>query len=225
MLQAIASNIWHLQHTFKAGGMRVSSRMTVVRLQGGKLWLHSPVPLSAEVRAQLSTLGEVAFIVAPNRYHHLFVADCLAAFPQARLFGAPGLPAKRPDLQGMMALKPAIEPEWQEDLEQVFFAGIPLGNETVWYHKASRTVILTDICQWWLGQLPFAAKLFASLNGVREQLAVPRTIRAMVRDRQAAQASARRILQWPLERAVTAHNAIIEADAYAALKQAFDYFE
>jgi hypothetical protein len=86
-------------------------------------------------------------------------------------------------------------------------------------------LILTDICQRWQGELSFAARLFASLNGVRNRLAVPRTIRAMVKDRQAAQASARKILQWPFERVMTAHNAIIEIDAHAALKQAFDYFE
>jgi len=225
MLQAIGPNIWHMQHEFKAGGMRVSSRMTVLRLKDNKLWLHSPVPLSAEVRAQMSSLGEVAFVVAPNKYHHLFVSDCLAAFPQARLFGAPGLREKRADLSGMEELTPTIEPQWQEELGQIFFAGVPIGNETVWYHKESRTLILTDICQWWQGALPFAAKLFASLNGVRNQLAVPRTVRAMVKDRKAAQASARKILQWPFERVVIAHNSIIEVDAHVALKRAFDYFE
>ena len=225
MLQAIGPNIWHLQHEFKAGGMSVSSRMTLVRLKGNKLWLHSPVPLSAEVRAQISSLGEVAFVVAPNKFHHLFVSECMTSYPEAKLFGAPGLLAKRPDLKGMTELNPTIAPEWQDELGQIFFAGIPFGNETVWFHQESRTLILTDICQWWQGALPFAPKLFASLNGVRNQLAVPRTVRMMVKDRKAAQASARKILQWQFERIVIAHNAIIEVDAHAALKRAFDYFE
>ena len=225
MLQAIGQNIWHMQHEFKAGGMRVSSRMTVVRLKGNRLWLHSPVPLSAEVRAQMSSLGEVAYVVAPNKYHHLFVADCMVGFPQAKLFGAPGLSAKRPDLEGMTELKPTVEPEWQEELDQVFFAGVPIGNETVWYHKESRTLILTDICQWWQGELSIAAKLFAMLNGVRSHLAVPRNVRVMLKDRKAAQASARKILQWPFDRVVLAHNAILEVNAHAAVKRAFDYFE
>jgi hypothetical protein len=225
MLQAIAPNIWHLEHAFTVAGMGVSSRMTVVRLTNNKLWLHSPVPLSAQVRAQMAALGEVAFVVAPNKYHHLFAAECMAAFPQARLYGAPGLPAKRPDLKGMQELKPAIEPEWQQDLEQIFFAGVPIGNETVWYHKQSRTLILTDICQWWQGDLPLPAKLFGSLAGVRKQLAVPRIIRLMTKDRHAAQASARKILQWPFERVVVAHNCILEAGAHAAVERAFDWFE
>ena len=224
MLKAIAPDIWHLQHDFVASGLRVSSRMTVVRLHDSSLWLHSPVPLSTEVRSELATLGEVRYIVAPSKTHHLFASECLAAFPGATLFGAPGLRQKRPDLTAMRELSRVVEPEWAEDFDQVFFDGIPLGNETIWFHKRSRTLIVTDLCQWWQGELPFATKVFASLMGVRNQLAVPRTIRLLVRDRAAARTSAGKILELPFTRVVVAHNAIVEDDAYAAVKKALACF-
>jgi hypothetical protein len=224
MLKSIAPDIWHVQHEFVVNGLPISSRMTVVRLQNGSLWLHSPIPLSPELRGQLAELGYVEFIVAPSIAHHLFVAEYLAAFPQAKLFGAPGLSEKRPDLKGMRELSPNVESEWQADLEQIFFAGIPFGNETVWFHKASRTLILTDLCQWWQGELSFVARLFASLTGVRKQLDVPKTIRWLTKDKQAAHDSAQKILAWPIERVVMAHNAIVEQDAYASLKRAFSRF-
>lgn len=224
MLKSITSNIWHLQHDFVASGLHVSSRMTVIRLQDSSLWLHSPVPLSATVHAQLASLGKVRYIVAPNKAHHLFVSDCLDKFPDAILFGAPGLLRKRPDLPSMRELKRSVEPEWAEEFDQIFFDGIPFGNETVWFHKESRTLIVTDLCQWWQGDLPFATKAFASLTGVRRQLAVPRTIRLLVRDRQAARASAHRILELPFVRVVMAHNAIVEENAHCALEKALEVF-
>lgn len=224
MLQAIAPNIWHVQHRFVASGLRISSRMTVVRLANGGLWLHSPVPLSAELHKQLAALGTVEFIVAPNKMHHLFAAECLAAFPDAKLYGAPGLRAKRPDLTGLIELSPVVEKAWRDELEQLFFDGIPAGNESVWFHKASGTLILTDLCQWWQGELPFAARAYAMLTGVRRQLAVPRTVRWMVKDRQAARTSAQGILRWPVTRVVLAHNVIVETDAHAALVKAFSCF-
>ncbi|MFC5474594.1 hypothetical protein [Paraherbaspirillum soli] len=95
----------------------------------------------------------------------------------------------------------------------------------MWLHKASRTLIVTDLCQLWLGDLAFAAKVFARLTGVRTRLAVPRTVRFLVKDRQAARASAQKILQWPFERVVVAHNAIIEHDAHAAVARAFACFD
>ncbi|HTD05843.1 DUF4336 domain-containing protein [Undibacterium sp.] len=225
MLQTIAPNIWHTQHEFVANGMRVSSRMTVVRLSDSSLWVHSPVPLSADIRAQLSALGDVQYIVAPNKTHHLFISEYIAAFPQAKIFGAPGLLAKRPDLNALRELTSSVEPEWQEDLGQIFFEGIPFGNETVWFHRSSRTLIITDLCQWWQGDLPLTATIYANLTGVRTRLAVPRTVRWLVKDHHAAQSSARRILQWPFERVVLAHNSIIDVDAHAAVKMAFACFE
>jgi hypothetical protein len=224
MLQTIAPNIWHIQHEFVVNGLDVSSRMTVIRLQNGNLWLHSPIPLSPELHNQLATLGHVKFIVAPSKTHHLFVTDYLHAFPQASLFGAPGLSAKRPDLKKIIELVPSIETEWQSELEQIFFAGIPFGNETVWFHKASHTLILTDLCQWWQGDLSLSARIFASVTGVRRQLDVPKTIRWLTKDKRAAHESAQKILAWPIERIVMAHNSIVDQDAYASIKRALSRF-
>ena len=225
MLIQLAPNLWHVQHAFIAGGLTVTSRMTVVRLVDGSLWLHSPVRISAELRAELSALGTVSAIVAPNKMHHLFAAAALRDFPQARLYGAPGLSAKLPQLQPMTTLTPAIPREWEADLEQIFVDGIPLGNETVWLHKASRTLIMTDLCQWWQGELPIAARMFAALTGVRNALAVPRTIRWLVKNKSAARASAQRILQWPFERVIVAHNCVIEVEAHRAVERAFAWFD
>ena len=224
MLQSIAPNLWHVQHGFSALGIAITSRMTVVRFDDGRLWLHSPVPLSAPVREQLALLGDVAFIVAPNKMHHLFAGEAAKAFPAAQLYGAPGLAEKRPRLRNLNTLVPAIDPGWASDLDQVFAAGFPLANETVFYHKASRTVIMTDLCQWWTGELNVPAKLYAGITGVRSGLAVPRTIRAGVRDPAAFAASARSILAWPFERLIVAHDAIVDTGAHAAAERAFAPF-
>jgi hypothetical protein len=211
MLLPVAQDIWHLPYHFTVLGVRISSRMTVVRLRGGKLWLHSPVPISPQVRAQLDALGEVAYIVAPNKVHHLFAGDCKAAFPQAMLFGAPGLSRRRPDLQDLHKLVAAPEPYWE---------GIPLMNETVWFHKGSRTLILTDLCQWWQGEMPGSSRLYASLVGVRSQLAVPYTVRLLVQDRPALARSIHRMFEWDFERVIVAHNSIVDTNAREAVRRA-----
>lgn len=224
MLTQIAPNLWSLQHGFKTAGLPLTSRMTVVRFADGRLWLHSPVRFDDAVRAALASLGEVAWIVAPNRYHHMFAGACQRAFPNATLYGAPGLNAKRPDLAGLRELGAEVEPDWATELDQVFVRGIPLLNETVWFHKASGSLIVTDILQWLSGDLPWKAVLFAHLGGVRKRLAVPRTVRFATRDKAAAADSARAILHWPFTRVIVAHNTIVERDAHAAVERAFDYF-
>jgi hypothetical protein len=224
MLIQIAPNLWHMERGFRVAGMAVSSRMTVVRFADGRLWIHSPVRFNETVAEQLRSLGDVAWVVAPNRAHHLFARHAQRMFPQAALYGAPGLAAKRPDLAGLTELGDTVPPEWQADLDQAVIRGMPLVNEVAWFHKASATLIMTDVLQCWCGKLPWNASLYARLTGVRSHLDVPRTVRLVTRDRMLAAGSARVILQWPFTRVITAHNSIVEQDAHLLVERAFARF-
>ena len=216
----LGPEIWHVTHHFRVGWMPVSTRMTVVRLDKQRLWLHSPIPLDSALCSELSSLGEVCAIVAPNKMHHLFLAACATAFPGAAVYGAPGLAKKRPELPAMNELTWRAERDWEGQLDQLFIEGIPLANETVWFHRLSSTLIVTDLVQFWAGDLARSAKWYAYLTGVRSELAVPYTVRALVRDRQALRRSAGRILEWPIQRIVMAHNAVIDIDALARMDHA-----
>jgi hypothetical protein len=101
---------------------------------------------------------------------------------------------------------------------------MPFVNEVVWFHRASGTLIMTDVLQCWCGDLDWKTSAYARLTGVRGHLDVPRTVRLVTRDKAAAAQSARRILAWPFTRVVTAHNSIVEQDAHAAVARAFRRF-
>lgn len=219
MLTPIAPGIWHAQRSLTIAGFVVTSRMTVIQLADGGLWLHSPILIDEALRAELNAIGPVQYIVAPNKVHHLFAKKCLAMYPQARLYGAPGLEEKRPDLT-MTSLPADAPPEWAGVIDQVFMAGMPRVNETVFFHRSSGTAIVTDIVQLWRGPLGWKESLFARLTGVRSALTVPRTVRLLVKDKTAFRTSALQLLAWPVQRVVMAHNTIIEDGALAALKSA-----
>lgn len=219
MLQSLGPDIWHEEHNFSSMGIRISSRMTVVRLADGRLWLHSPIPISADTRARLAALGEVGYIVAPNRFHHLYAGDCARAFPAAAVFGAPGLDSKRPDLP-MRILGPAPEPAWDASLSQVFVEGMPTLNETVWFHRPSRSLIVTDLVQYVAGDVALSARLYMGLMGVYHRIAVPNGVRLLIRDREALGRSIRQILRWDIERVVFSHNTVLQQNAYAAVERA-----
>lgn len=224
MLEQIAPDLWHMEAGIRTAGIPLTTRMTVVRFGNGKLWIHSPVRFGPEVRDQIATLGEVAWIVAPNRAHHMFMARCKQAFPDTRLYGAPGLEHKRSDIANLHPLQDAIEPEWADELEQVVFRGMPVVNEVMWFHKASATLVATDVLQCWCGHLDWRADAYARVTGVRGHLDVPRTVRLATRDQEAAAASAQAVLVWPFTRVITAHNAIVERDAHALVQRAFARF-
>lgn len=203
--------------------MEVGSRMTVVRLASGYLLVHSPIRPTDAIREELSRLGEVRFIIAPNKYHHLYAGEFAAAFPDARLYVVPGLQEKRKDLRFHGTLSDEPEAFWEDSLKQHLFQGIPAVNEVVFFHPVSRTVIFTDLVFNFSSDLTPGQKLFALLDGVYEKTAVSRLTRyILLGDRKKARLSADKILEWDFDRVVLAHKDIVHEGGYEAVKKAFE---
>lgn len=214
------TDLWSTHHTFKARGLPISSRMTVVRLAGGRLWLHSPVPVSLSLRQELAKLGEVGWLVAPSRAHDLFVRQASEIFPQAEVWVAPGLSgaptvprrARTLDANGMA--------QWTPALDGALVEGMPAVNETLWFHRPSGSLIVTDLLQWWRGPLPWQAWAWAHAMGVRRQMGVSRMFRWFVQDRDAFRRSLTGLSAWPVRRVLTCHNSEVALDAYAQVRRA-----
>lgn len=222
-LVPLAQDIWTAVSSQVFLGMEVGTRMTVVRLASGFLLVHSPIPPTDAIREDLSRLGEVRFIIAPNKYHHLYAGEFAAAYPDARLYGAPGLAEKRKDLRFHGTLSDEPEAFWEDSLKQHVFQGIPAVNEVVFFHSVSRTVIFTDLVFNFSSDLTPGQKLFALLDGVYEKTAVSRLTRyILLGDRKKARLSADKILEWDFDRVVLAHKDVVHEDGYEAVRKAFE---
>lgn len=55
--------------------------------------------LTATLKQQLDAIGPVRHIVSPNYEHTKFARQWKDAYPEATLYGCPGLPTKSPDKQ------------------------------------------------------------------------------------------------------------------------------
>ena len=75
----------------------MNTRMTVIKLQAGGLWVHSPVAPTAECLRELRRLqerhGAVKHIVCATYAveHKVFVGSLAREFPAAEVWVAPGL--------------------------------------------------------------------------------------------------------------------------------------
>ena len=183
------------------------TRMAVIRLSDGSLFIWSPIALSGSLRASIDALGPVRYLVSPNALHHLFLAEWKSAYPAARLYASPRLQRKRKDLAFDAALAEAPEPEWAADIDQVVMRGSFYLTEVVFFHRHSHTVLFADLIQnfprdWfkgWRGVLARFGGIVAPNPGT------PSDWRASFLDRSAARAALDRILAWPIERVVIAH--------------------
>ena len=92
----VPGRIYIVEYPVRFGGMDLFSRMTIVRLNDGKLWLHSPCKIDALLKSEIDQLGEVAYIIAPGNFHHLYVSDLQTEYPNAETFLCPGLERNAP---------------------------------------------------------------------------------------------------------------------------------
>jgi len=218
MLTPITDDLWQLAGDHRLpGGARFPLRMTVVRLADRRLVLHSPVPFGDGDAAALATLGEVAHVIAPNNYHHLHLEAALRRFPGARAWVAPEVAGQHPNVPTTI-LDDTAPTAWRDELDQVHIGGAPRVGETVFLHRASRTMISTDFAFHITRPANLRTRMILRMVGVAGgRLACSRAWNFLVKDRAAAAAAVARIAAWEPTRIAPAHGEIFEGDVMAAL--------
>lgn len=220
-IQELTEGIWEVAGEVKMGpGVYLPCRMLIVRLESGALWIHSPVRLDDEVVAQINALGEVEALIAPNAFHHLFMASAQERWPKAKVWAPKALAAKRPDLRIDHYLEQGDEAAWASSLEPIAIDGLPKLSEWTFWHSSTQTLIVTDL----LFNVHHARGAMTKfvLTGLAAwgEPAQSRLLGSLIKDKAAANASAKRLMSKPIERVIMAHGEPIKANGHATLKAA-----
>lgn len=221
-LRSIADDLWVCDRRLRVAGLEVGTRMSVIRLADGSLFVHSPVALDAELRAALEELGPVRHVVAPNLHHHLHLAD-YRGLEGVRVYAPPGLREKKKGLLVDEELGDEAPAAWREQIDQHRFRGAPFIGEVAFFHRRSRSLLLADLAfnfvecahgptRWWL-----------RLMGGLGRFGPPRHVRWLARDKAAARRSADAILRWDVQRVVVAHGVVLQQSAKRLLRDAFAF--
>lgn len=222
-MKQLHADLWVAEAPLRFLGLEVGARMTVVRLPDGRLLLHSPIAAAPALLDAVTALGPVAYIVAPNRFHHLFVGDWQRACPEASTYVAPGLDAKRADLTIAGVLSSDPEPGWKDVMEQIFVEGFPLVNEVVFFHPPSATLIATDLAFNIGRSSPPLTRVAFRIFGSYRALGPTVLERVFVRDRAAFRRSLEHVLAWPFRRVVVAHGEVREEGGREELVRGYSW--
>ncbi|MFY0309042.1 DUF4336 domain-containing protein [Leisingera sp. D0M16] len=229
MLQALGPDIWIVDGpTIQFYKIPFQTRMTVIRLANGDLFLHSPIQYSKELAAELETLGRIRHLVSPNWIHYAYIAEWADACPQAIAWASPNVRA-RARKQGVEVhfdrdLQDSADPQWADDLDQLIVHGSKVHTEVVFFHKRSKVLVLTDLIEnmpsktlpLWVRPLAWAAGILApngkmpidiwfSFSGNRDKL----------------RKALSRMLDWKPETVVLAHGDILRENAPQRLREGF----
>lgn len=223
LLQPIAEGLWSQRtHLRSMGPLRVPRTMSVVAVEDGLL-LHSPNELTPALRVALDELGPVRHLVAPSLMHAAFLSDYRAAYPEARLYAAPGLAARRADLEVDVEIEAETVLPWSEVLAHTLTRGVPRLNEVAFLHQASQTLLLTDFAHNVGADNPLLTRIvFRAIGGYR-RFGPTRYFASLVEDRAAVWASIEDIARWEFSRVLMCHGQPVVAGPRELLEAFGDY--
>ena len=230
MLEPLGPNLWFADGgVVSFNGADYPTRMAIVRLADGGLWLWSPVQKTAAVQREVQALGPIRHIVSPNKLHYLFLSEWQAAFPDARLWGTAATIAKCRNLDFSGALADEPPADWNGQIDQFYFTNSPFLDELIFFHRASRTAMIADLSQtfseaflkdhwpWWLRQI-------ARLSKMTEGWGYPPIdYRISFRHRASARPKIRALIQEHPEHVVLAHGEVVRILGEPFLQRAFSW--
>ena len=231
-LQEIGPDIWIVDGPVLHWGYGIPvewpfpTRMTVVRLPGGGLWVHSPVKPDEPLLAAIDALGPVRHLVSPNLIHHVSIGAWAARYPKARTWASPGV-RKRSTVAFTDDLGDTPPQEWAGTIDQRIARGSRILEEVVFFHPASRTLILTDLIENFEKQRlhgRLAGFMYRLIGVMAPDGRAPRDLRATFRGRHDR---LRPVIDWMIacdpKQVVIAHGKWFREEGANVIRRAFDW--
>lgn len=231
MLREVDEDIWVAEQPLRYFGLSVGTRMTVIRLTNQELVVISPIQVDSMILTQLSKLGDVRHIIAPNLYHYMFAAGLKDSYPDSTFWAVPGLNIKNPDLPIDKIISDSAVQFW-DGLEFLFFEGFrvldlngfsPI-NECIFFHLASRTLVLTDTAFHFDESFPLLTQFATRVFGGYKCLSPSVLEKIASTDKEKVKKSAEQVLHWDFRRVIMAHGTVIEEEGKERFKQGYEKF-
>jgi len=207
-LQPIADGLWCVNSHFGTSLFRGSVRMSVIAGEGG-LVFYSPVELDEADLREIKALGPVAAIMAPNTYHYRFLHAATEAFPSARVFVPEGLEAKIGPVPRAETMARPHPPELPRGIEHFIFESHAI-RETMLFHRASRTLVTSDLLYNYQPEHGAAEKAMFRLIGCYGAPKVAFYHRFALREKAGVHELVAQVREWAPRRIVMCHGRIVE---------------
>jgi hypothetical protein len=163
------------------------------------IYIISPCDLEMDTIKELNSIDKEIYVIAPNNFHNLHLATVKMAIPKATFFGP-----KRSAQQSGVELENTKD-LIQEDLTTVFIKGNNTISETVFYHMASSTLIITDLLFNMHHKMNLQTKLAMKMAGTFHKLGMSRALKLSIKDKVAFKKSMLSLLDLPFKKVIPSH--------------------
>ena len=215
----LADNIWLFPFPLKTLGVDIRRNVTVIRLESGRLVIHSTAPFTQGDIAEIRALGEPGWLVEGMIDHDTFSKEGREAFPGIPFLAPPGF-SERVDFKVEDLNSPP--PAWLPELEVIPIEGAPKMAETVIFHRPSGTLVVCDL----LFHFPkidsiWSKILLTMVLGTDPAPGFSKRVKMAIKDKAAFAASLNKVMELPVERVVPGHGVVLEKDAKVRMEQLF----
>jgi hypothetical protein len=216
--QQLTGDVALLYFPLRGFGIDFGRTVTLLRLRDGRLIIHSSAPFTSQDAGAIREFGQPCWLIDATLMHDTFAKQARAVFPNLPYLAPEGFSQR----EGVAThpLLPAPD-DWAGEVDVLPIKGLRLTNEHVFFHRASRTLVVADLLFHFPPETSGWARLFA-----RHVMRLPRLVglsaffRMMIRDRAAFATSMDSILQWDFTRIVLAHREPILENAKAEFVRA-----
>ena len=176
-------------------------RMTVVRLDDGRLVIYSAIALAEEQMRELEAWGEPAFLIVPSHLHRLDAGPWKQRYPRSCVVAPSG---SRASVEEVVAVDTSSPDFGQDSLRFVELDGTGAREAALEVHEQDVvTLLLNDI----VGNLPAShGFVLRAMGFAGARPRIPRAVRrALVKDPAALRARFEQWVKLPVRRLVVSH--------------------
>lgn len=191
-------------------------RSVLLEVKGRKLLIS---PGSKLIEADYKKMGDVTDLIAPNLFHCAGILQAKKFFPKAKIWGVKGAKEAKPQILWEEIID---DSSWSfmDGLPIVYIEGMPKANEVVFLDKASRSLIVTDLCFNLQNQKGFGSWLILNMFGTYNKFGVSRFYLNLVKDKLAFQKSMEKILSLDFDNIIVGHGDNYMGGALEGLRKA-----
>ncbi len=208
------------------------TRMVVIQLANGELFIWSPIPLEPSLKTEIDRLGPVAHIVSPNKLHYASIQQWKDAYPKATAWASPGVRKRaasqkiRVNFDNDLTSKP--DEAWSRDIDHLIMQGNHFLNEVVFFHKSSKALIVADMIQnFEPTKMPPKIHWLLRFGGVcYPDGQTPLDLRLLFfGNKNKARSCLQQMIDWQPERLIVAHGHWYDKNGTAELLRAFRWLQ
>jgi len=206
------------------GLARFGAKSLIFKAEDNAVGIISPGPIKGDMATALTTLGPVKYLIAPNCYHHIFLAAAARQFPEAIVYVPPYLAKKIAKIPSKhTVLESGATYPWSSALDHHLLDGMPKMNEFLFLHRESRTLIATDfIFNISTYETALTRLAFQLMGAYKPMSTCCRLFRSYISNKTAFAGSVKAISKWNYDRVVVSHGDIIESDEVPHVNRSID---